>query len=198
MRVVHQVTYVLEPYLSGVYTIPAMTVTYRDTKNKTETTQLVTEEIQIEVQSLLGPGTEEAEIKDIKPPLSLPPDRVKQFMVIGLAVLLAALAVAAFFYWKKKGARKTPAVQVLRPEEIALQELEKLLADNLLARRRGQVLLLAERGRSEQQHPQRNQEPTSHSDLLGFESEPRKRRKTRQGDGPRIVDLLSCLKCLSW
>jgi hypothetical protein len=134
VRVVHQVTYHMEPYLPGTYIIPAMTVTYLDRKAETEVAKLVTEEIQVAVQSLLGPDTAAAEIKDIKPPLFLPPDRVKQFLVIGLVALLAALAIAGYFYWKKKSARKMPAAEKLRPEEIAIQELERLLADNLLAR----------------------------------------------------------------
>jgi hypothetical protein len=134
VRVVHQVTYLLQPYLAGTYTIPAMAVTYRDKKEDTEVVKLVTDEIQVTVQSLLGPDAAAAEIKDIKPPLSLPPNRGLQLMVVGLVVLLAALAITGYFYWKKKGAQKMPAAEPLRPEEIALQELERLLADDLLVR----------------------------------------------------------------
>jgi hypothetical protein len=142
VRVAHQVIYLLEPYLSGTYTIPAMTVTYRDRENDTEFTKLVTEEIQVTVQSLLGPDTAAAEIKDIKPPLSLPPDRAQQLMVAGLVFLLGALAIAGFFYWKKKARKKIPAAVPVRPEEIALRELERLLADNLLARGETQIFHL--------------------------------------------------------
>jgi len=134
VRIVHQVTYLLEPYLSGSYTIPAMTVIYRDKKNDTEVSTIVTEKIEVAVQSLLGPGTATVEIKDIKPPLSLPPDRVQQLLVVGLVLLLAALAISGFFYWKKKTGKKLPAAVQLLPDEIALQELDRLLSDDLLAR----------------------------------------------------------------
>ncbi|KPJ99642.1 MAG: hypothetical protein AMJ60_04355 [Desulfobacterales bacterium SG8_35] len=134
VRVVHRVTYLLEPYLSGTYSIPAMTVTYRDKNSDMEGKTLATEEIQVSVQSLLEPDTAAVEIKDIRPPLSLPPNRVQQFLVIGLIFLLAALGAAGLLYRKKTAAGKLPAAVQLRPEEIALQELEKLLAENLLAR----------------------------------------------------------------
>ncbi len=132
--VVHQVSYLLEPYLSGTYTIPAMTVAYHDKKNLSEITQIITAEIEIDVKSLLATAAETIDIKDIKPPLSLPPDRVLQLLTVGLALLLAAFAAAGLFYWKKMSAQKQPAEVHLRPEEIALQDLEGLLAEDLLAK----------------------------------------------------------------
>ena len=53
--VVHRITYLLEPYLSGTYSIPAMTVTYTHNQNGSLVKKLVTEEMQVPVQSLLGP-----------------------------------------------------------------------------------------------------------------------------------------------
>lgn len=135
IRVVHQVTYLLEPYLSGTYTIPAMTITYHDKKNETADTKLVTEEMEFFVTSLLSPDTERVEIKDIKPPLSLPPNRVQQVLVSGLVLLLVSFAISCFIYWKKMASRKIPTAVQLLPGEIALQELDRLLAEDLLARR---------------------------------------------------------------
>jgi hypothetical protein len=139
VRVVHQAVYLLAPYLSGTYIIPAMTVTFRDKQNDAEVTQLVTEEIQVSVQSLLGTDTATVDIKDIKPPLSLPPNRAQQFLLLGILLLLAILAVAGLLYWKKMTNNKVPTEVQPRPEEIALQELDRLLAENLLAR--GEVKL---------------------------------------------------------
>jgi hypothetical protein len=134
VRVVHQVTYLLEPYLSGTYTIPAMEITFRDRKNEAEVAKLVTVEIQVPVRSLLGPDPATVEIRDISPPLSLPPDRVQQFLVGGLVLLLAALAIIGFYYWKIKAGKKLSTAVQPRPEEIALQELDRLLAEDLLTR----------------------------------------------------------------
>jgi hypothetical protein len=133
-QVERQVTYLLEPYLSGTYTIPAMTVTLRDRKTGSEVAKLVTQEIQVPVHSLLGPDNAAVEIKDIMPPLSLPPDRIQQFLLGGLVLLMAVLAIIGLYYWKKIFSQKVPAAMQLRPEEIALQELNRLLAEDLLAR----------------------------------------------------------------
>lgn len=134
IRVVHQATYLLEPYLSGTYTIPAMTVIFRDSKKGSEVAKLITQEIQVSIHSLLGPDTAAVEIKNIIPPLSLPPDRTQQFLLGSLVLLMAALAIIGFYYWKKIASQKVPAAVQLRPEEIALQELGRLLADDLLDR----------------------------------------------------------------
>ena len=139
VRVVHQAIYLLEPYLSGTYTIPAMTVTFRDKQNDTEDSLLVTEQIEVAVGSLLPANTGTLDIKDIKPPLSLPPNRAQQFLLLGILLLLAILAVAGLLYWKKMTNNKVPTEVQPRPEEIALQELDRLLAENLLAR--GEVKL---------------------------------------------------------
>jgi hypothetical protein len=134
VRVVHQAAYLLEPYLSGTYTIPAMTVTYRDRKNDTPATQLVTEKIEVAVTSLLPPDTGQVEIKDIKPPLSLPANTMQQALVAGLVLFLALLALTGFIYWRKTAEKKERTIVQPRPEDIAQQELERLLAEDLLAR----------------------------------------------------------------
>jgi hypothetical protein len=140
IRVIHAATYFLEPYLPGTYTIPKMTVTFIDRNNDAEFTQLVTEEIQIAVKSLLDKDTGSADIKDIKGPLSLPENTALQILLVGSGLLLVMLGIAGFLYWRQKiaGNKKPPEIQ-LPPDEIALQELERLLAENLLTR--GEVKL---------------------------------------------------------
>ncbi len=134
VRVIHTARYLLEPYLPGTYSIPKMTITYRDRNNGTESTQLVTEELQVTVKSLLGQDATSVEIKDIKGPLSLPKNTGLQILLVIVFLLLVLLGVAGFLYWQKKSSKKKPVESQLRPEEIALQELERLLAENLLAR----------------------------------------------------------------
>ena len=111
-----------------------MLITYLDRNNGTESTQLVTEELQVTVKSLLGQDAASVEIKDIKGPLSLPKNTGLQILLVIVFLLLVLLGVAGFLYWQKKSGKKKPVEVQLRPEEIALQELEKLLAEDLLAR----------------------------------------------------------------
>ena len=133
IRVSHRVTYILEPYLPGPYVIPIMTVKFRDKNKDTEINTITTEEIQVPVLSVLGPDAV-PEIKDIKPPLSLPRNTALQLLVLAVLLLLGLAAAAGLLYWKKAGAKKSPAGVQLRAEEIALQELDQLLAEKLLAR----------------------------------------------------------------
>jgi hypothetical protein len=133
VRVIHIATYLLEPYLPGIYSIPNMSVTYLDRNNHAEPTHLVTEELHLEVKSLLGQDTGKVELIDIKGPLSLPQNTSLHILLAAIALLLIILGVAGFLYWQKNYGNKKPVKIRLRPEEIALQELERLLAENLLA-----------------------------------------------------------------
>jgi len=108
--------------------------TIRVVKNDADVAKLVTEEIQLPVHSLLTPDASEVEIKDIRPPLSLPPDRIQQFLLGGLVLLMTALVISGIIYWHKRASRKLPPPVQVRPEEIALQELDRLLSEDLLAR----------------------------------------------------------------
>ena len=139
VRVIYSVTYLLEPYLPGDYTIPEMTVMFFDRNNGEEFTRLATEEIQIGVKSLLDKDADSVEIKDIKGPLSLPENTALQILLVGLVLLLIFMAIGGFLYWQKISRDKKPVEIQLRPEEIALQELERLLAEDLLSR--GEVKL---------------------------------------------------------
>ena len=131
-RIVHQVVYLLKPYLSGIYTIPVMTVTFHERKQDKAAGEIATEKIEIPVKTLLQANTGQVEIKDIKPPLSLPPNRARQAIFAGIFILLAVTAISCFYFWNK---RNVPAAAGIRPSpgDIARQELERLLAENLLA-----------------------------------------------------------------
>jgi len=139
VRLIHVATYLLEPYLPGTYTVPEMTVTFIDRNNAAQSTRLATDEIQIGVKSLLGKDADSVEIKDIKGPLSLPENTALQILLVGIGLLLLFLAIAGFLYWQKISRNRKPIEVQLRPEEIALQELERLLAEDLLSR--GEVKL---------------------------------------------------------
>ena len=111
-----------------------MTVTYSDKKNGADVSKLVTREIQVQVRSLLPPDTDQVAIKDIKPPYSLPLNKVQLFLLAGLALVPAVLVLFAFYFWTKKHGKKISPEFQPGPAEIARQELARLLAENLLAK----------------------------------------------------------------
>ncbi|MGW8288598.1 MAG: BatD family protein, partial [Desulfobulbales bacterium] len=134
LRVMHRIIYVLEPYLPGTYTIPVMEITYSESDPVSEVSKLETEKIEVQVKSLLPPGADQVAIKDIKPPLLLPPNRVRLALLIGLILFVSALAVCIFYFWNKRKRKKVSPETALSPEEIARQELDRLLAENLLTK----------------------------------------------------------------
>jgi BatD DUF11 like domain len=139
LQIRHRITYILEPYLSGTYTIPAMTITYSENDTASVVSELETEKIEIQVKSLLDQDTGQAVIKDIKPPLLLPPNNLRLALLIGLILLLVTLAFCGFYFWNKRNRKKESLEIELGPEEIARQELDRLLAENLL--RKGEIKL---------------------------------------------------------
>jgi len=134
MRIIHTVSYTVEPYLPGTYTIPAMTVVITDKQHSKNPDTVATGEKQIEVKSLLPKDAAGAGIKDIKGPLSLPPNNGTRIVLAALVLLLVALGGAGLFYWRKISRRRIKPEIRLLPHETAFIELEKLLAENLLAK----------------------------------------------------------------
>ncbi|GBE03433.1 hypothetical protein BMS3Abin09_00348 [bacterium BMS3Abin09] len=118
--------FLLDTYETGKYTIPGATVKYRE-KGSKDWQELLTNEVKLEVKSLLGDVTEKADIKDIKGPVGFP-DRLYLYIFSGAAAALVIAAVIFLFLRKKKKAGET--VSLLRPaHEIAyeaLMELEKM------------------------------------------------------------------------
>jgi hypothetical protein len=141
--IVHRAVYLLEPYLPGTYSIPAISVTFRDRESGRELSLLRTETLEIPVRSLLDANAETTDIRDISPPLSLGPERVFQLTPLGLALIFAALAAVISLFLQKKKKKRVIAPVVLPPDEVALQELEELERDDLLGR--GEVQVFHER-----------------------------------------------------
>lgn len=129
----HKITFVLEPYLSGTYTIPAMTVLFSHSQDPGIPVKITTRQLEIPVKSLLSADNHQATIKDIQPPQSLPDHKFGLYLSTGLSVFLIVLAGFLYYFLKKQkaGQQKVPGTKV-SPAEFALQELDRLLADNLL------------------------------------------------------------------
>ncbi len=124
-------TYVLEPFLPGEYELPSMSIEYWDKTQPDAAHQTVqTDAVKITVASVLAPGQEASEIKEITPPMELPPSVWRW-----LAPLLAALALLALGagYWAWRGRKRATAAIAAEPPHItALRRLDALRAERLL------------------------------------------------------------------
>jgi hypothetical protein len=125
-------SYVLEPFLSGDYKIPPMTVKFWKEGEEKESHTVETEEVTIKVVSLLPEDAKNLTIHDVTGPADLP--RRVQPWAIGAIVgtfLLGATGIALIWAARRKrvGLEKREP-----PHAIALREIQELVAENLAQR----------------------------------------------------------------
>jgi hypothetical protein len=125
--------YVLEPFLSGAYTIPRTRVAFR-ARHGTDRSfrEVVTDEFTVEVDSVLGGRTTPA-LNDIAGPMDLPVQRGKWLAVVAICVVV----IVSFALASAK--RRRLAAQVTAPKpphELALGRLSDLLSEGLVERGR--------------------------------------------------------------
>ncbi len=133
-RIIERYDYVISVYDTGRYQIPAYPLAYflSDTAAKPHIIQAPA--ITIYVKSLLK-GEKKHELKDIKPPLSIPFNYRFWIRVALLVVLVAALIFLIYLLWKRKQERGyvfAPPPPPPPAHEVALKALRELYASNLL------------------------------------------------------------------
>lgn len=127
-RVLHQRFYVLEPFLAGEYKVPPLVVRHAQKQSPAaEPQESSTEEVTIEVASMLPPNEQQPQIKEIAEPVEMPAPWWP-WVVAGVA--LAALLTGLIWWRRRKHLEE--AVPPPAPHEVAYRELEKLLASGLL------------------------------------------------------------------
>lgn len=119
--------YVLEPFLPGSYAIPAQE--FRLEKPGAEPQRIETEEVRVEVRSVLG-DQETADLHDIAPPVAL---REKgRWGWLGWLAGLGLLGAGGWWWWRHRRSEAAASALPPRPaHEIALEELDALEAQDL-------------------------------------------------------------------
>jgi hypothetical protein len=123
-------SYVLEPFLSGDYTIPPMKFGFHR-KGESEH-ELETEAIALKVSSLLPEAAaKKLQIHDITGPVPMPhPLPVAIWWTVGAVALFGIVATTA--WWLRRRFRASVRIAPKRPaHEIAFDELEDLIARRL-------------------------------------------------------------------
>lgn len=120
---------------TGKYTIPPFPIAYFPDSDSTDQYKIIeAAPVDIYVKSLLS-GEEAPELKDIKPPIDIPFDYVFLFSMIAVALLIALAVYLGYRAWKQKqekGYIFSPPPKPRPAHEIALEELKKLYASDLL------------------------------------------------------------------
>jgi hypothetical protein len=126
-------SYVLEPFLSGDYTIPPMKVSFwKKGEKETSTHDIETEEITIHVTSILPKDMEKMTLHDIKPPVTLPTSYRVWIWTGSLAGAVLCIGLAAFFLIKRRRKADEAVQHTIPAHELAFNELEALVAENLV------------------------------------------------------------------
>jgi len=118
--------YTISVFDTGKFVIPPFPIAFAESDTSKDYQLIYSEPIEIYVKSVLT--SENAEIKDIKPPLSVP-FNYRRWIFIGLATLVIIIGALFTYYYlkqKKKGV-KLFKKEVIRPaHEIALENLDTL------------------------------------------------------------------------
>ncbi len=103
-------TYELEPFLSGEYVIPPMTISFHE-EGDTTLHYLESDTIRVMVASILPEDQEGLEIKEITGPADIPVN-YRKALLIGAAALLAAAAIV-FLLWRRVKRRKEVSARAI-------------------------------------------------------------------------------------
>ena len=132
-EIVQRREYHISTYDIGEYEIPPVTVRFAAGEDSVWK-ELTTEKIKITVESVKP--SEAGDIRDIKPPMEIERDwmRIIRFAAAGLIVLIIAILIFIYIKRRKEGKSLIPHREKPKrpPHEIALDELEQLLKEQLL------------------------------------------------------------------
>lgn len=118
--------YWLEPFLAGAYTIPPMMVLLED-----NATSIVTDAIAVDIVSMFDDDSTTPTLRDIAPLAAIPPSPWRHAMSVLVALIVIALVVLLV----DRHRRALALARIPKPaHELALTELERLLAAGLWAR----------------------------------------------------------------
>ncbi len=124
-------SYTLEPFLSGDYTVPPLKVTFWK-QGEQEKHDIETGELKVSVTSVLPEDEKNPALREILSPVRLPRSLRGLLYILPVVLAAALLAGAVLLIRRRKRAAYVAPVKRIPPHELALNELEKLMADRLV------------------------------------------------------------------
>jgi hypothetical protein len=123
-------SYTLEPFLSGEYKLPPMTVRYfRKSEGEGRAHGLESEELSIQIKSVL-PEKAALSIKEIAGPVPLPRSPWS-WTWVGIVAALHLAGLAAFWWWRRRRRRRRALVKI-SAHAAAYDALSRLLSQKLI------------------------------------------------------------------
>ena len=131
----YQKSYKLIPFLSGEYHIPSMKVLFwkkQQKEGEDKKHEVESEELTIQVNSLLPEDMADLTIKEIVPPMSMP-NPVSPWLY-GILLFVLLVLGGGYYIWRKQ--QQKPQVEFKRPaHEIAYDALEQLIKEDLIEKK---------------------------------------------------------------
>ncbi len=125
--------YVLEPFLSGDYTVSPMKIMFFKKGEETGKHTIETPEITVKVTSLLPEDVKNLRLNEIVPPLPYP-RTYKVWIYSSAGIILIAVLAGGFIYYRRRFSSNGDIEAGLKAHEIAYNELRALIAENLIDR----------------------------------------------------------------
>lgn len=144
-RTTHSFT--LQGLDAGSYILPALSVTYQDSKGESHTVGAPQLFVEVKSTPRSDPSDPNAtpnpqasdDIEDIKP-LEVPPPDYRRVTLMGAAIAgVLLLAGLAYWYWKRRNRKFIPPPPPPPPWDVALKALESLSNSELLAKGDGRA-----------------------------------------------------------
>ncbi len=126
-------SYELEPFLSGEYTIPPMTVDFwKKGEQEPDRHELETEALTVQVVSILPEDMQDKALHDIRPPVALPASYRNWIWGGGFGGAALCVGLAIWFALRRRRNAAVAEQQAPPAHEVALSDLEALVAENLV------------------------------------------------------------------
>ncbi len=128
-RVEIDASYQLDPLKTGELSVPALAISHWGPgQTEQDAAKIETEPVKITVQSLFNED-EKAELRDIAEPESMPIPT--WWWVVAAGSLLAVIGLA-YWLWRRRNLKPAIPEPVTPPNQIAMAEIDALLAENLI------------------------------------------------------------------
>lgn len=132
-RMTAQKEYVLEPFLSGTYTIPVMRIAFWTNDEGPEDPHILeSEDLTITVTSLLDEDMEKLTIKDITGPVPPPPPDLTWVIYLIVVILFAGSGMTVVIIVLVKQKQGERPVITIPAHELAFRQLEALIAKDYI------------------------------------------------------------------
>lgn len=125
-------SYILDPFLSGIYRIPPMKISFRGPGKTAPEHEIETDGISIKVRSLLPSDQKHLKLHEISPPVGIPLS-VPLWIWFGIGGgILACGGITGYFVMRRRRRASERSAPGIPAHELAFDELERLVSEDLV------------------------------------------------------------------